>query len=179
MNADTLRKLKGTIAGENKLLLLSVPEKEYNNTVKNISFEISRIYKKTCFVALNKPYAKMIEEFKQKKIDIKNFFFIDAITKQAEKNHNVSYISSPSALTEMEIEVNKVLRAERIDCFIIDSVSTLLIYGNESDIIRFIHDMVNLFRSKDVSAIFFVLKKDAAADVIKDMNMFIDEVITV
>jgi KaiC/GvpD/RAD55 family RecA-like ATPase len=180
MDSTVFKKLKKSLDRNKQLLLLVTSEKKYTETVENISHAVSKIYEKICFITLNKSHKSVAEAFRQKKIDVGNFFFIDAVTKEADqKSNGVAYVSSLDQLTELEIEINKVLHKGKAECFIFDSMSTMLIYDSEMNVIRFVHNIITLLRARNLAGVFITLKKDTKTNVIKDMNMFIDDVINV
>ncbi len=44
--------------------------------------------------------------------------------------------------------------------------------------IKFVHSIVSKIRSADKKCIFFSLKEDADSDMMKDVNMFVDKVVS-
>jgi len=112
--------------------------------------------------------------------DLKKFFFIDAVTasvKTPEENDNVVFISSPRALTELNITLNKVLEVGNLDCTVFDSLSTLLVYEDQMTVIRFVHNVMAKLRTTNSKGVFTALKEDITTNLMKDLNMFADKVV--
>lgn len=163
-----------------QILILVVADRNYTEKLNEISLQVYKRLKKTCYVTLNKPYTTMAEIFREKKISIDNFVFIDAVDKGASiKNKNVVYVSSPGALTEIDIEIHNILENKNVDGLIVDSVSTLMIYENRTKVIKFLHDVMTLLRMKALFGLFVALKSDVDKNVTKDINMFVDKIIEI
>jgi len=146
---------------ENEITLLLLPNESYSKRVNDIARIVSESGK-TCYVAANKPHQTLMKEFEKSGIDSKNFFFIDCVTKGSPTDEKVIYVSSPKALTEMNIAIKKVLEMEKIKLTLFDSLSTLLI---------------SVFRTLGSKGVLITLKDDAKSELIKDLNMFVDKVV--
>lgn len=169
--------IKKTIK-ENGVILLLLPNKAYSEMIIEIAKIISVLNKKICYVTLNKPYKTLLEEFKKNKIDSSEFFFIDCVTKKAEDEgeEQVVYVSSPKALTEINIVMKKVLSVGKIESTIFDSLSTLMVYEGSASVVRFAHSIVSMFRTLGSKGILISLKEDIQSELVKDLNMFVDKV---
>jgi len=80
---------------------------------------------------LNKTFNALEETLKKSKANLKNMVFIEAISKTMKKTPDQEgqcyYVSSPSAMTELSIAIEKFLRHE-FDYLIFDSLNSLLVY---------------------------------------------------
>lgn len=158
------------------VLMVVVPEAEYSEKIKDLSAGALKRRKKICYVTLNKPY-KTMAELLGKQMDFSKFIFIDAVTNDMSlKNSGVAFVSSPGEITELEIEITRALDSGA-DMLIIDSLSTLLIYGNALDVVKFMHHLATSLRMKNKMGVFLVLEKDVDNGAIKDISMFVDNVI--
>lgn len=165
----------------NKIVVFVIPNKEYAARLEEIITALSKVYKSMCYVSLNKPYNVLINKLKKSKIDTEKFFFIDCITESVEGNavkDHVFYVYSPKALTELSITIKKVLDKAKIEITIFDSLSTLLIYEEIVNVIRFTQSLMTTLRTRGSGGIFTCLKEGISEDLIKDLNMFADKVIT-
>lgn len=158
------------------ILIAVVPESRYAEKIRDISFNASKRRRKICYVTLNKPYKTMAELF-GKQIDSGKFVFIDGVTNDiSQKKSGVAFVSSPGEITELEIEITRAMDSGA-DTLIIDSLSTLLIYGNATDVVKFMHHLATNLRMKNKMGIFMVLEKDIDNGAIKDISMFVDNMI--
>ena len=166
---------------KNQIVVALIPNKEYAARLEEIITILPQLYKNICYVSLNKPYNVLINRLKKSKIDIKKFFFIDCITESVEGKpvkDSVLYVSSPRAFTELSIMIKKILEKIKIESIIFDSLSTLLIYEETMNVIRFAQSVMTTLRVRNSNGIFICLKEDVNTDLIKDLNMFADKIIT-
>lgn len=176
-----ISKIEKAVKG-NDVVLVLVPNRTYYERVMDITRTISLLNERVCYVTLNRPYKTLLKDFEENKIDTSRFFFVDCVTKKVkmeEGNEQVIYVSSPKALTEMSIVMKKVLEAGKIETTIFDSLSTLLVYEDPHVIIKFAHSVISMFRTLGSKGILISLKEDMESELIKDLNMFVDEVVEI
>ncbi len=159
--------------------MLLVSNKNYYSIVKKTAKSVSSMNKRICYVSLNKPYETLSRDFKKESINLKKFFFIDCISKKRKEEGQVIYVSSPKALTEINIVMKKVIKTGKIESTIFDSLSTLMVYEGSSSVVRFAHSIVSMFRETGSKGILISLRGDMKTDIIKDLNMFVDDVVEV
>ena len=108
------------------------------------------------------------------------FIFIDAISKSfkssPEQSDNVYYVSSPGALTELSLVVNKFLKYN-FDYLIFDSVSNLIVYNKIPVIHKFLRSLVNNIKKTKTKALFFIVESQENKDLISQCNLFFDNVV--
>ena len=162
----------------NDILVFLVPNTKYSECLEKIVSNISKKFERICYVSLNKPYTTICRELENKKIDTEKFFFIDAVSQKIESDkEHVLYVSSPRALTELSITINKVLEIGSVQVVVFDSLSTLLVYEGSMTVIKFVHSIISTIRNMKAKAVFTCLKEDISNDLIKDLNMFADDLI--
>lgn len=164
---------------ENNIVVLIIPNKKYPKVLEDATRALASAYSKICYISLNEAYDKLLDGFKKKGIDNKKFFFIDCVSEKISKDKNVLYVSSPRALTELNITMNKVLDMGGIQLTIFDSLSTLLAYEGSMTVIKFLHSIISALRTYSSRCIFTCMKDDVNADIIKDLRMFADKVVEV
>lgn len=165
---------------ENDIVLLLLPNQSYSEKIKDIAVIVSKTGKKICYVSVNKPFETLLKDFEKNRIDHKKFYIIDCVTKNvggASPADNVVCVSSPKALTEMNIAIKNVLETAKTEITMFDSLSTLLIYEDPHVVIRFVHSIVSMFRALKSKGILISLKDDIQSELIKDLNMFVDKVV--
>lgn len=157
-----------------------LPNKVYSEKMKEIAKTVSELSERLCYVTLNKPYKTLLKDFEKSKIDSNKFFFIDCVTKKVKEEkvkEQVVYVSSPKALTEINIVMKKVLNAGKVNSTIFDSLSTLLVYEGSHAVVRFAHSIISMFRTLGSKGILISLEEDLHSELIKDLNMFVDKVV--
>ena len=162
----------------NQNILLLVPGINYNDELMEIVKQLEG--SSVCYVTLNKTYKALQESFKKNKIDIKDIIFIDAISKLIKKDPEIgenSYlVSSPAALTEMSIAIDKFLKYG-FEYLVFDSLDNLLIYQKKSPVTKYVSSIVNKVRNSKTKAIFYAVSSEKQKDLIKETSTFVDKVI--
>ncbi len=169
-------KAKGNPA-RNEIKLFMISNKDYDSKIRDIVSSASSSYKRICYVSINKPYSVISDSLKKQGIDIKKLFFVDCTGNPCKTEGQVVRVSSPKALTEMSITINKVLELGRIEALIFDSLSTLLIYADPSTVVKFTHSLISSLRGKKASGVLVCVEGGKNAELVKDISMFADRVV--
>ncbi|MBI4448118.1 hypothetical protein HY643_04000 [Candidatus Woesearchaeota archaeon] len=123
----------------------------------------------------------LIASFKDADINPDKLLFIDGVTQsvnsQQKKIHNCIYVSSSSNLTDLSITIKSAFKTGRFDGLLFDSLSTLLIDNHNETVCKFTHDLINKIRLSNTTAVFTALKGDISSQLLKDVSMFVDEVV--
>lgn len=165
--------------GEVSVIVFS---ENYQEALKNVIKDVEKKFKKVCYITTNKPYHELVLIFKKNNINLKRFGFIDAITNtvtKPPKTKQCVFVSSPNALTELSIAINKVSKVLRPDLYIFDSLSSLLVYEKGPVLIKFVHSLINSIKTYKIGATFTILESDIDSKLMKDLKMFADKVIKV
>jgi hypothetical protein len=136
------------------------------------------------YVAVNKPYATLMGNFSKARINTERLFFIDAVTKMvggaAKPGKNFLAIESPQFLTEMSIAISQAMdtlpKGERY--FILDSVSSMLIYNSPGTIARFMHFLSGKLREWGARGVFLAVDKEVDA-LLPYITQFVDKTVHV
>ncbi len=162
----------------NQTLLLLVPSTEYNDVVVDVAKQLSDA--SVGYVTLNKTFDSLKDLFKKRGVNIENILFIDAITKTIKKAESSTkgcyFVSSPSALTELSLAIDKFLRHE-FKYLVFDSITNLLIYQSKVPVSKFLSNLVNKIRETETKAVFYALSIKEQEALIKESSMFVDKVI--
>ncbi len=164
---------------KNKITIFLIPNKIYQVELLHIAKSVANKWDNIHYVCLNKPAEKVKEILRENKIDIKNFLFIAAVIKSKVSARDTNYISSPKNFKKFNSELNQILKKGKLECLIFDSLSTLLIYQNESTVIKFTHDLTTNLMIAHASGELICLAKDVNSALIKNITMFADEVIDI
>ena len=162
----------------NQTILLLMPSTEYNNVVLETVKQLSE--GSVCYVTLNKTYNSLKELFKKNKINIENLVFIDAISntisKKPSQEKGCYYVSSPGALTELSLAINKFLK-HNFDYLIFDSLTSLLVYQKKVPVSKCISSLVNKIKATKTKAVFYALSAKEQEELIRESGMFVDKVV--
>ncbi|MCX6817391.1 MAG: hypothetical protein NTU57_00865 [Candidatus Aenigmarchaeota archaeon] len=162
---------------ENEIILFLLPNQSYSDKIKVVAGAAAKTGQRICYVAANKPSEVLSKDFDKNKIDIAKFYFVDCVTKSLKNSEKVVYVSSPKALTEINIALKKMIESSKADMTLFDSLSTLLIYEDSHVVIRFVHSIISAFRTMKSKGILISLKEETQSELIKDLNMFVDKVV--
>ena len=164
-----------------QIVLTAVNHEKYFENVLTIMKKIAK-NESIIYVSTNKSYDQLISLFKSAKIDTRNFFFIDCISRTMEEKReeglkNVLHVESPEHLTSISFAITesiKHLPNEKI--VVLDSLSTMLIYNGENAIGMFSNFIINKMRAAGVGIILLVLETDLNKEVVKKIETFVDKV---
>lgn len=137
------------------------------------------------YITVNRPYKNIIDMLKKNKIDHKNIFFIDCITKSAggnvSKEKNCVFIDSPDNLTELSIEIHNYIKKTKNEkkFLLIDSLSTLSIHNNPLTLLRFIHYITGKMRIFNLNGVMMSLNEETDHKIISELSQLCDKIIHV
>jgi hypothetical protein len=160
--------------------LLAISNGDYNAEIIDSLKQLSG--KSVCYVTLNKTHQALQEIFIKNKIDMENIVIIDAISKTIKTTQkiedNIYFVSSPGALTELSLAINKFLDYD-FEYLIFDSLNSLLVYQKVSIVKKWVSSIINKIKESNTRAIFYTLNLDEQKDLIKETSMFVDKVVNV
>jgi len=163
---------------ETPTILLLIPGVEYNDLTRDIAKQLSG--EKVIYVTLNKTYFSLKEIFEKDTVDIKNFVFIDGITKTIQTVPNfikqAYFANSPGGLVKISIDLSKLLK-QGFDYIVFDSLTNLLIYREKAPVAKFVSNTIARIRQHKSKAVFYALSVKDQKDLIQEAAMFVDRVI--
>lgn len=164
----------------NSIIIFSVPGNEYSGRLEEIVGASAKAFSKICYVSLNKPYDTLVPIFKKLGIETGKMIFVDCVTAGFRKpaaGLNVVSVSSPKALTEINITINKISDSKKFQGLVFDSLSTLLVYEQPSTVIKFSHSVISKLRAAESHGVFMCLREDLKGELMKDLSMFVDRIV--
>jgi hypothetical protein len=169
----------GSTIDDGSLILLSVGSASYREVIRSIaSFAVERSTR-VCYVTLNDPYENISARLGEAAA---RMYFVDCVTstiKPPKHVDGVSFVSSPRAFTEISIALKKAMKEEQADFAIFDSVSALMVYETSVSVLKFLHSIILACREGKMGCVFVMLKEDVDASTLKDLTMFVDDVVEV
>ena len=153
--------------------------KNHERIMTELHKTVSKKFKKICMVTIHKPFPTLIKKFQEEKIDYSNYCFIDCISAENRMDDAIDqciYISSPVALTELAVAIEKMIDRFGTDLIILDNISSLLIYNQESAVLRFLHHVMTRVRKTDMKAIYSILQ-EGRKGFMEEMTLFADTMI--
>lgn len=167
---------------DNEVLVILAGE-DYKETLIKLVKEAEKTFEKICFVTLIKPYKELVEVFKKENIDIKRFTFINASFIDSGQSKvqpplvkGSESVTFSNSLSDLKVAIAEECVNIKPNLFIFDSLSLLLIYIKESDILRFVHYITQRVKMHKTKMIFIALRTDEGSTLIKDLVMIVDKV---
>lgn len=170
---------------KNKIFLYLISNKIYQKELLRITKDVADNYSKIVYVSLTKPAEEVVENLRENNIDIKKFLFIDAVAEKVKSSaagggEQPIFVSSPKNFNQFNTEISQIIKdLEKFECLIFDSLSTLLIYKDESTVVRFTHDLIIDLMVAHASGDFICLLDDSCVHLAKTITPFTDKVIYV
>jgi len=164
---------------QHQTVLLVMPSADYNREIVSV---MKGLEGSIGYVTLNKTFDSLVELFKKNKVKTDKILFIDAISKTIksvpDQTNSCYFVSSPGALTEISIAVDKILR-HGFDYLVFDSLTNMLIYEKKAPVARFVSSMVNKIRNTKTKAVFYALSVKEQQALIEEAGMFVDKVVNI
>jgi len=164
---------------KNQVTIFTIPNIEYAERLKEMTWLIGRLKKAVCFVALNKSYKSIIKDCALGE-NADNFLFIDAVSKpgrEVKQDKKVIFLK-PEALTELNMTLGKALKTGKFDYLIFDSLSSLLVYKNLKIISEFTRNLTDKIKSTKTKGVFTVLEDNINPKLIENLSRHANKVIS-
>ena len=137
-------------------------------------------------ITSNRPYSKLIKMCKEREIQVKNLFFIDAITLSVglprcdeREGGSVTFVSSASAISEISFALDKqISKINEGGFMLMDSMTTFLIHNSPTTLVRFIHYALTRLRVQDTGALLTTLNNSMDAKARSEIVALCDKTIT-
>ncbi len=172
-----MRLLKELKANQN--LVLELERGYYKSGLAGANKIVSDNFKSICYIALSKPASAVMDDLKKEGVDIKKYSFIDCVSKKSRLKKlpkKTTFISSPKALTELAIVVSKKLHDEKYDLVLLDSISSMLVYNNELNVVKFLHFVMIAIKATKAKAIYVIMRNDLGRKGMREIELFADNI---
>ena len=171
---------------ENKFVLVLLDSMQYEQKLGEVVKKTGKDSAKICYVCLSRPYHDAIDYLKEMELDIHKFFFIDVLTSHYKKPDGVEnciFLEDPK-IHAIQAAITKAIAQQKCTVVIFDTISSLLMYEQSDEIIKFTHDLTIEKKHQDVNKVFIVLKENNALSpfqdsFVKDVEMFTDKTISI
>lgn len=165
---------------ENKVIVFLISNKIYQKELLRITKSVANKHSKVVYICLDKPAKRVMGTMRENNIDTKKFLFIEGITEKVKvdiTDRGIIFINSPKNFKKFSKELYQIINdLEKIECLILDSLNTLLIYKDESTVVKFIHALITYLRAAHASGDFICLLNDSCTHLAKTITPFTDKV---
>ena len=165
---------------KNYSVLLMLKKEKYEEAYLELTKKLLKDFKKGIYITVNKESSELIDEMKEEEIDTSKIKFIDAVSEmvddEAEEPENISFVSSPNELVELEIAISDAI--EEIECgfLIFDSLTTLGVYNDEKRVEKFVHSLSQKTKSSTINDVFLIMKH-SKEEFVETVAQFFDKII--
>ncbi|HJH30515.1 MAG TPA: hypothetical protein C5S51_12670 [Methanosarcinaceae archaeon] len=170
--------------GKLGITLALASSNDYNEAnLELIRYLVNEKHEPGVYITLNKPYSTMEEILKEHEIDPRMIIFVDAITIPSggtiSNSPNCLYLSDLMNLTDMAFIIDEAIAAlpsEKKFLFI-DSMSTLLLYNNSGNVVKFINFLSGKIRRWKLDGVFLSLETETDKEFLSQLSLFCDKTI--
>jgi len=161
----------------NQVILLAMKSNEYDKVVSDVIKQLSG--KKVCYITLNKTFDFFKDLFEERKIDLGEIIFLDAISELIKETFGQTrgcyFTSPPDSLRALSKLVDKFVR-HKFEYLIFDSLTSLLIYHEKAEVTKFVSELINKVKESKMKTIFYVLDVEEQEDLIRETGGFIEKI---
>jgi archaellum biogenesis ATPase FlaH len=169
------------------VVLFIIDAKKYHRIHPKV---LKTIIEERCFagiyITINKPYNTLKQYLRENKINTKNIFFIDAISRVVggtiKMTKDCLFIPSPTQLTDLGIALTQALESmkHKENKFIfLDSLSTLLIYNPFEVTAKFVHFIITRLRVFGLVGLIISIEKQIDERMLNILIEMCDKVVEV
>ena len=159
-------------------VIISPPNKYKSVNATVLKYYTVKKKKNGIYVSLNKGYESVIENLKEKGVEISKLYFIDGITRTIDKEkeaENCTFVPNPGALTELSLGIATAAKTKKFDFLFLDSINTLLIYNDLKTTEKFTHYLTAMIRSANIGGILLSLDEESSNKLIQIITQFCDD----
>jgi len=162
--------------------IVTIPPTDYFKVFKDLLYELTVSHSMSgVVISLNEPYSETLE-IVDKAVFERNMVYVDcasALTRMPTpvKKHNVIVVN-PVTLSDISIAISEALKkiesvnvAESKMFIVFNSITALLIYYGQDDILKFLHALGIKINQLGVTALFLVVEQDTGKELVKMLSM--------
>jgi KaiC/GvpD/RAD55 family RecA-like ATPase len=156
-----------------------LPDEQYNDFVVRILKEKAE-GKRVCYVTLNKTSLAVKEILNHEGIVYENYYFIDAVTPKLFKRmeiKNCTFVDDMGDIEALAKKIYSIVSMQNTEVIIIDSLSTLLSYSSEKDMLLLIETLTSMLEKRSTDLLLFARYADRDLNAIKQASMKVDQAV--
>ena len=165
---------------KNFSILLMMPKEKYESVYLLLTKKLLKEFGKGIYVTVNKESAELISEMKDEKINTDKIIFVDAVTEMVSEDEvedtNVSYLSSPNDLMEMDVTIEEKMGDVKDGFLIFDSLTTLAVYNDEKTVEKFVHSLSQKTKGSKICDVFLIMKH-SREEFVETISQFFDKIV--
>ncbi|MBI4150814.1 hypothetical protein HY492_01685 [Candidatus Woesearchaeota archaeon] len=171
--ASAMRQIKN----RKGIYLFISPAADYNTiNINIIKTMVTKWRTHGIYVTLNKPYPELLKNLKAEKIKPETMYFIDGVSKGAQKivATNCTYLESANSLTELSLAITAAANTGKFKFLFFDSLSTLLIYNDIKTTEKFSYYLLSKLKNYDLCGVIISLDEENSNKLLPVISQFCD-----
>jgi len=164
----------------NKIVMFVASEKLYKDSLTSVAKQAQSLFSSIAFLSYRAPGATLESQLAKAGVKTKNCFFIDVLTanvKKASAGSNILFVNSPADLNEVGVAASELIKTGKFHFLLFDGPGAMLLYQDYDIVLQFIHNIITKCRVAGVQLAFFAIDVAANKELIKDLHLFVDEVV--
>jgi KaiC/GvpD/RAD55 family RecA-like ATPase len=157
----------------------------YGIDVDNYLFDIRKLLQmmmvnlnKICYISLNKSGESVYEFCKENNFDLKKMIVVDMVSsrfKKCSSERGIIYLEVQNLEKELKA-ITQIIQKNRCSAILFDSLSTLQIYYDEKDFMKFAHDLLVFTESQHIITHVILQKEDMETSWARSLRPLVSEV---
>jgi hypothetical protein len=168
----------------NKLVLILI-KKANQSKICEIVSNIQKNNGKICYVCLSKPYAELMSELKEEKVNCDNVLFVDVLSSlhyDLKPVNNCLFVPGPEKFEDLKSAIKKAIISKDCSTVVFDNITTLLIYQQVNDIVKFTHELTTDQKQRMINKVYLMqdykgFYKEESTKLINDLYLFANKVV--
>ena len=163
-----------------KITILLIQPESYVHISNEIPVELVKEWgMKGIIVSANKPFMTVKEQLQKLNI-LSSLKYLDCASTIAGTNpqaENLFLINNPADLTSLGICIHKcVASTSEREFLVVDSLTTLLIYNKEKDLIAFAHQLGMTLKSIRITTFFLMVEMETTKEMLRFLSTITDKI---
>ncbi len=164
---------------KNQNIVAVCEAKSCPKAVLNLCSSASDKFKKILLVSFTQPAELLAKKLGEEGIDSSKYIIIDCFPKKHFETGNGNiHLTSPTSLIELASVLNRTFRKEKIKFLLIDNISSILLYNDETKVMQFLHSLITQLHKKDTKSV-YLFAREKRKDLLADISMFADAIMSI
>ncbi|MFA6048479.1 MAG: ATPase domain-containing protein [Candidatus Micrarchaeia archaeon] len=128
------------------------------------------------YVTLSRPFKKISEDLSENGADTAKIFFIDGSGSGGRDSEKCKFLEGES-LTELSLAISSALGSRNPDFYVIDSITTMLIYNDDETVQKFVHYLSSKVQNMGKLLVLISVEEEKSNRLVPALTQFCDKVI--
>lgn len=156
-------------------MIVTPPEYFVISNLALVKYLSKEIKKNGLIININEPSDSFYNKLKGIGVQKHNLTFIDNISRNSNEMKNLEnciFVNQPNSLVKLSSVISEVIEKRKVDFLLIDSISTFLMYNDETSVKQFLYYIINKLKMHEIAG-FFLSTNDSQ---FKNLNTTITQI---